>query len=140
LHAAHGAAEAAPPPPPPPAPAPAPREEAAPARAANEVYDEDVVEERPRLTNAPELQRALRDRYPSQLASNRVSGRVTATFVVGADGRVDGSSIRILNSPNAGFNTPTQAVLRRARFRPATVKGQAVRVQVTMPITWSLEQ
>ncbi|HSU15381.1 TonB family protein [Longimicrobium sp.] len=132
----------APPPAPAPAPppAPAPREEAAAARSTSEVYDEDVVEERPRLTNAPELQRALRDRYPSQLAHNRVSGRVTATFVVGPDGRVDGSSIRILNSPNQGFNAPTQGVLRRARFRPATVKGQAVRVQVTMPITWSLEQ
>jgi TonB family protein len=125
----------APPPPPPPAPAEEPA-----AVSANTVFDEDVVEERPRLTNINELQRALQDRYPAQLYANHVAGRVTASFVVGADGRVDGSSIRILSSPNPGFNVPTQSVLRRARFRPARVKGQAVRVQVTMPIAWTIDQ
>ncbi|MBV9109621.1 MAG: energy transducer TonB [Gemmatimonadetes bacterium] len=128
----------APAPPPAPAPAPAQREEA--ARPTNEVYDIDVVEQRPQLQNMAELQRALQDRYPAQLYNSRISGRVTATFVVGTDGRVDPSSIRILNTPNQGFNMPTQGVLRRARFRPATVKGQPVRVQVTMPVTWNLDQ
>jgi serine/threonine-protein kinase len=129
----------APAPPPPPAPAPAPAQQEA-ARPTNEVYDIDVVEQRPQLQNMGELQRALQDRYPAQLYNSRISGRVTATFVVGTDGRVDPSSIRILNTPNQGFNMPTQSVLRRARFRPATVKGQPVRVQVTMPVTWNLDQ
>jgi len=125
----------APPPPPPAAPA---REEPAPTRAAtNEVFASGDVEERPRLSNAGEIQRALQSRYPEQLASARVSGAVTATFVVNADGRVDGSSIRIVGSPNPAFNVPTQNVLRRARFRPATVGGQPVRVQVTMPVQWT---
>jgi len=124
--------------PPPAAPAPAREEPAAPS--ASRVFDEDVVEQRPRLTNVNELQRALQDRYPAQLQANRVSGSVTASFVVGADGRVDPGTIQIVNSPNAGFNAPTQSVLRRARFRPATVKGQPVRVQVTMPIAWTLAQ
>jgi serine/threonine-protein kinase len=129
---------AAPPPAPPPAPA---REEpAASAPSANHVFDEDIVEERPRLTNGSELQRSLQDRYPAQLYANRVSGSVTATFVVGADGRVDPGSISIVNSPHPGFNAPTQGVLRRARFRPARVKGQPVRVQVTMPIAWTIAQ
>jgi len=124
-----------------PPPAPAPAEEAAPsAPSANTVFDEDVVEQRPQLANVNELQRALQDRYPAQLYANRVSGRVTASFVVGADGRVDPGTIRIVSSPNPGFNTPTASVLRRARFRPARVKGQAVRVQVTMPIAWTLDQ
>ena len=131
----------APPPPPPPAPAPA-REEPAPAPAAaqNEVFSSGEVEERPRLSNAGEIQRALQMRYPDQLASARVSGAVTATFVVNADGRVEGSSIRIVGSPNPAFNVPTQAVLRRARFRPATVGGRPVRVQVTMPVQWTAPQ
>jgi TonB family protein len=98
------------------------------------------VEERPRLSNAGEIQRALQSRYPDQLVSARVSGSVTATFVVNADGRVDGSSIRIVGSPNPAFNVPTQNVLRRARFRPATVAGQPVRVQVTMPVQWTAPQ
>jgi outer membrane biosynthesis protein TonB len=50
---------------------------------------------------------------------------------------VDPSSIRIIQSPNQEFNTPTASVLRRARFRPATVKGQPVRVQVTLPVQWT---
>jgi TonB family protein len=125
---------------PPPAAVPARVEPAARAPSANEVFDEDVVEQRPRLTNVNELQRALQDRYPAQLQANRVSGSVMASFVVGADGRVDPGSIQIVNSPNPGFNAPTQSVLRRARFRPATVKGQPVRVQVTMPISWTLAQ
>jgi TonB family protein len=127
------------PPAPPPAPAPAPVREESAAPSANAIYDENVVEERPRLTNVNELQRALQDRYPPQLYANRISGRVMASFVVGLDGRVDGSSIRILSTPNAGFNGPTATVLRRARFRPATVKGQPVRVQVTMPIAWTID-
>lgn len=131
----------APPPPPPPAPAPA-REEPAPVRAAaqNEVFSTAEVEERPRLSNAGEIQRALQMRYPDQLAAARVSGAVTATFVVSADGHVEGSSIRIVGSPNPAFNVPTQNVLRRARFRPATVGGRAVRVQVTMPVQWTAPQ
>ena len=126
---------------PPPAPTPAPaREEPAAATPSNAVFDEDAVEERPRLTNINEIQRALQDRYPAQLYANHVSGRVTASFTVGPDGRVDGGSIRILNSPNPGFNAPTAGVLRRARFRPARVKGQPVRVQVTMPVAWTIGQ
>jgi TonB family protein len=130
----------APPPAPAPVPAPAREEPAASAPAANRVFDEDIVEERPRLTNGGELQRSLQDRYPAQLYANRVSGSVTATFVVGADGRVDPGSISIVSSPHPGFNAPTQGVLRRARFRPARVKGQPVRVQVTMPIAWTIAQ
>jgi TonB family protein len=56
---------------------------------------------------------------------------------VNPDGSVDSSSIRIVSSPHAAFNAPTQSVLRRARFRPATVKGQPVKVQVTMPVQWT---
>jgi TonB family protein len=128
----------APPPPPPPAPTPA-REEPAPtaAAASNEVFESGDVEVRPRLSNGSEIQRALQSRYPEQLADARISGSVVATFVVNADGRVDGSSIHIVSSPHPAFNVPTQSVLRRARFRPATVKGQAVRVQVTMPVQWT---
>jgi serine/threonine-protein kinase len=131
----------APPPPAPPPAAPA-REEPAPARAAasNEVYDISDVGERPRLANGGEIQRALATRYPGELASSGVSGSVTATFVVNPDGRVDPSSIRIVSSPNAAFNGPTQSVLRRARFRPATVHGQPVRVQVSMPVQWTAPQ
>ncbi|HEV7587329.1 MAG TPA: TonB family protein, partial [Longimicrobium sp.] len=128
------------PPPPPPAAAPV-HEEPAPARAAqNEVFASSEVEERPRLSNGAEIQRALQSRYPDQLAATRVSGAVMATFVVNADGRVDGSSIRIVGSPNPAFNVPTQNVLRRARFRPATVGGRPVRVQVTMPVQWTAPQ
>jgi TonB family protein len=132
---------AAPPPAPPPAAAPA-REEPAPAREAapNEVFSSGEVEERPRLSNGGEIQRALQMRYPDQLAGARVSGAVMATFVVNADGRIDGSSIRIVSSPNPAFNVPTQNVLRRARFRPATVGGRPVRVQVTMPVQWTAPQ
>jgi periplasmic protein TonB len=104
------------------------------------VFSSSEVEERPRLSNGGEIQRALRSRYPEQLAAAGVSGSVTATFVVNADGRVDGSSIRIVGSPNPAFNVPTQNVLRRARFRPATVGGQPVRVQVTMPVQWTAPQ
>lgn len=129
------------PPPAPPAAAPA-REEPAPTReaASNEVFSVGDVEERPRLSNGAEIQRALQSRYPEQLSAAHVSGSVTATFVVNADGRVDGSTIRIVSSPNPGFNVPTQNVLRRARFRPATVRGQPVRVQVTMPVQWTATQ
>lgn len=127
----------APPPAPPPA-APAAREEPAPVReASNEVFDASDVEVRPRLSNGAEIQRSLQSRYPDSLVGARVSGSVMATFVVNADGRVDPSSVRILSSPNPAFNAPTQNVLRRARFRPATVRGQPVRVQVSMPVQWT---
>ncbi|HYJ79353.1 MAG TPA: TonB family protein [Longimicrobiaceae bacterium] len=120
-----------------PPPAPPPAEEPRPAAPA--VYDLSAVEQRPSLVNGAEIQRSLQDRYPGHLRQGRVEGQVTATFVVGTDGRVDGSTIRIVNSPNAGFNTPTTGVLRRARFRPATVNGQPVKVQVTMPVTWNID-
>jgi TonB family protein len=136
---------AAPQPAPAPPPAPTPREQLAastePARpAAPAVYDIASVEQRPVLVNGPEVARTLQERYPRQLQQNRVTGRVTATFVVREDGSVDPSSIRVVDSPNSGFNSPTAAVLRRARFSPARVNGESVKVQVTMPVTWSVNE
>jgi protein TonB len=104
------------------------------------VYDISHVEQRPTLVNGPEVARTLQSRYPRQMQQNRVEGRVTATFVVREDGSVDPSSIRVLDSPNAAFNSPTSAVLRGARFTPARVDGAPVKVQVTMPVAWKVNE
>jgi protein TonB len=64
--------------------------------------------------------------YPETMRSSGVEGQVDAQFVVDENGRVQGGSFKVLNSPNAAFVDAVKRALPGMRFRPAKIGSTKV--------------
>lgn len=102
-------------------------------------YELSAVEEQPELTNRGEVARQMSRNYPPLLRDAGVTGTVTIRMRVNEDGRVDAESISVENSTHEAFGDAAKRVVERMRFRPAKVGGRAVKVWVTLPVTFQLE-
>lgn len=100
--------------------------------SANEVYAEALVDEKPSLLSAPP------PAYPALLKQAGIQGRVLLRAIVDTTGRVEPASVKILQSPNPGFDQPTREWLMKALFRPARMHGQAVRTFINLPVDYSI--
>ncbi|CAN5721663.1 hypothetical protein BH23GEM1_BH23GEM1_06260 [soil metagenome] len=76
--------------------------------------------------------------YPSSMRESGMTGRVVVQFVVGANGRVEPGSIKVLESTNSAFAAAVREVLPRHRFSPAKIGGTAVRQIVQQPFVFRL--
>lgn len=76
--------------------------------------------------------------FPPALRAAGIAGRVALEFVVGTDGRVEGSSIKVMSSTNKAFEEPAVTAIRRARFKPAMMRGTAVRQLVHQAISFEI--
>jgi len=76
--------------------------------------------------------------FPQGAALMDDDGIVMARFVVGADGRVEMKTARIVAAPSELFQRSVLATLRDLRFEPATLQGGYVRSLVVMPFTFHL--
>ena len=65
--------------------------------------------------------------YPPKLSALGKEGRVQASFVVDATGRVDMASVQVLASDHPEFTESVRTALGEMRFRPAMRGGRAVR-------------
>lgn len=65
--------------------------------------------------------------YPEDLAARGTEGQVQATYVVDATGRVDTTTIQVLQSDNPRFTESVRTALGEMRFRPAKKGGRTVR-------------
>jgi periplasmic protein TonB len=99
----------------------------------NEVYAEALVDEKPSLLSAPP------PAYPPLLKQAGIGGRVLLRAIVDTTGRIEPASVRILQSPNPGFDQPTRDWLMKALFRPARMHGQAVRTFISLPVDYSIK-
>lgn len=98
----------------------------------DQVYDESAVDEPPLLLAAPPAQ------YPPLLRDAGVTGRVLLQAVLDTTGRVDPATVRIVESPNPAFEVPSRRWILHAQFRPARIRGLAVRVLVNVPLDFSI--
>src|SRR6266571_3181063 len=88
----------------------------------------------------PEIPSVIPPVYPALLKRVGIQGRVVIRAVIDTMGRVDPTSVRIIKSPNPGFDEPTKQWVLKALFRPARLHGQAVRVIVNLPFDYSIER
>ena len=102
------------------------------APAADQVYQVTSVDETPRLLAAPPPD------YPILLRDAGVTGRVLLQAVIDTTGKVDPASVKVVQSPNPGFDNPSRQWILKALFRPARIAGRAVRVMVNMPLDFSI--
>ena len=96
----------------------------------NAVYSDAVVEEHPEALSGP-------PGYPSAMRDAGIQGRVLLQAVVDTLGRVEPTSIRIVQSPNPGFDQTVREWALKAQFRPARLHGRPVRVVVSLPFDFS---
>jgi protein TonB len=102
--------------------------------SSDQVFMESVVEERPEVLSGPALQ------YPDLLRQAGVQGRVLVQAIIDTSGRAEPASVKVIQSPNPGFDQPARTYVLRALFRPARVHGRAVRVLVNLPIDFKLSR
>jgi periplasmic protein TonB len=101
-------------------------------------YELSAVEEQPELSNRSEVARQLSRNYPPLLRDAGVVGTVTIRMRVLENGQVDPASIAVENATHDAFADAARRVVERMRFRPAKVGGRAVKVWVTLPVTFQL--
>jgi protein TonB len=66
-------------------------------------------------------------RYPPVLQQIGLSGRVVLQFIVDTAGRVESTSIHIMESTNEGFESPARESVAAAVFHPARLGPKPVR-------------
>jgi TonB family protein len=101
--------------------------------AADQAYSEATVDERAEIVSAPPLE------YPLALRHAGLQGRVTVQAVIDTLGRAEPASLKIIARPNTAFDQSARAYVLHAVFRPARVKGRAVRVLITVPVDYRIE-
>ena len=102
--------------------------------SSDQVFMESVVEERPEVLSGPQLQ------YPDLLRQAAIQGRVIVQAIIDTAGRAEPQSVKVIQSPNPGFDQPAKTYVLRALFRPARVHGRAVRVLINLPIDFKLKR
>ena len=94
-----------------------------------------VVEQMPELIGGlSSVQEQLR--YPELARKAGVEGRVVVQFIVDEGGRVQ--QPRIVRGLGAGLDAEALRVVRQVRFTPGHQRGEAVRVKMSLPITFRL--
>ena len=78
--------------------------------------------------------------YPPELSAQGKEGKVDATYVVDTAGRVDTTTIQVLQSDHPRFTESVRTALGEALFRPAKRAGQPVRQLVQQRFNFKLSQ
>jgi TonB family protein len=103
-------------------------------------YELSVVDEIPDLLNRDEISESMSHNYPPLLRDAGVTGSVTLRMRVTRTGTVDPASVTVESTSDEMFSESAVRVVKQMRFRPAKLKGQAVPVWVTLPVTFQLER
>src|SRR5207249_4440573 len=83
-----------------------------------------IVDEQPVLLAGPV------PTYPDLLRQAGIQGRVVLAAVVDTLGRIEPRSFTVVSATHPGFVAPAQQALAASVFRPARMRGRAVRVRV----------
>lgn len=102
----------------------------------DKVYAISDVQAPPKLASTTVAARIIADSYPADLKSRGVGGMVELQFVVDAKGKVDPSSVEVVDATQTALGEAARKVVTKLDFNPAKVNGAPVRVKVTLPIIY----
>jgi len=100
----------------------------------DEVFMEAIVDEKPAVLSGPTLQ------FPELLRQAQIQGRVMVQAIVDTLGRAEPNSVKVLQSPNPGFDQSAKSYVLKALFRPARLHGRTVRVLIQIPVDFKLKR
>jgi len=78
--------------------------------------------------------------YPELMLQAHIQGRVLVQAIIDTSGRAEPPSVKVIQSPNPGFDQPAKNLVLKSLFRPARVHGRAVRVLINLPIDFSIKR
>jgi TonB family protein len=93
---------------------------------------ETAVEQRPQVIPGS----CLAPTYPVQMRAARIEGRVLLQSVVDTLGRIEPSSIVVLQSTHQLFASAARRALLTCRYRPGRFGGRSVRVRIETPYSF----
>lgn len=99
-----------------------------------ETYLEAEVDDPVAILSAP------KPRYPPVMQSAGIAGRVEVQYVVDTTGHAEPSSWKVLRSSNKAFEEPAREAIMKAVFKPARIRGSAVRQLVQQAISFTIGQ
>ena len=102
--------------------------------SADQVYADAVVDEPPVVLSGPP------HIYPELMRQAGIQGRVVVRAIVDTTGRAEPNSVRIVQSPSVGFEETTRTWVLAALFRPARLRGRAVRAYVNLPFDYAVTE
>lgn len=79
-------------------------------------------------------------RYPPVLQQAGVAGFVDVQYVVDTTGHAEPNSWRVLKSTNTQFEAPAREAIMKGLFKPARIKGAAVRQLVQQRVSFNIGQ
>lgn len=98
------------------------------------VFMEDVVDVRPKRVSGPAV------RYPDVLREAKIGGQVLIEAIIDTSGHVEPSSVKVMQSPNPGFDFPAKDYVLQSVFRPGREHGRPVRVLVYLPVDFRIKR
>lgn len=107
------------------------------ARAQDDkIYAISEVQNPPKLTSNALAAKLIQESYPADLKSRGVGGMVEIQFVVDSKGKVDPSSVEILDATQTALGEAAKKVVSRLDFSPGKVNGAGVKTKVVLPIIY----
>ena len=85
----------------------------------------------------PELIGKLNITYPEMARKAGIEGRVTVQFIVNELGSV--TEAQVLRGIGGGCDEEALRIVREAKFKPGKQRGKAVKVKMSLPITFRLK-
>ena len=104
---------------------------------AGSLSTDTTVFELSQVTEAPVLQRMGRLLVPNSLRRTRRQFRVLLTLVVNADGRVDSSSVAIVDRGHREFDAEAVRAAKTATWSPGCRYERPARVRVQFPVQFA---
>jgi protein TonB len=86
--------------------------------------------------SAPILVKEVKPQYTAKAKDARIQGTVLLECVVETDGRV--GDVKVARSLDEDLDLEAVKAARQWRFEPGTKDGKAVRVQITLEMTFTL--
>jgi len=106
------------------------------AEAQDKVYAIAELQSPPKLRSTADAGRFIAESYPEELKRRGQGGMVEVQFVVDEKGKVDPTSVEVLDATHSQLGEAAKKVAPRLEFQPGKAGGAAVKSKVVLPIIY----
>lgn len=106
------------------------------AQESEVIYASSDLETPPKIATPTFATKLLQDSYPDALRRAGVGGVVQLQFIVGSSGKVEQSSVEVIEAPVEALGDAAKKVVTRIAFKPGLHNGQPVRARVLLPLVY----
>ncbi len=94
------------------------------------------LETMPKFSSAGATARLIQKSYPDALKRAGVNGTVQLAFVVSAQGKVEAGTVEVIAASAPALGEAAKQIADKIEFTPGTIKGEAVRARVLLPLIY----